>query len=224
MTATLPPHADVRDCRLYRFWVRHPESGERVLGYVGETVRQPMTRLLEHLLDQPWADTIIGWEIDDRVFAGKGAVLEAERFAIETELPLYNVEWNRGNPHRIPPPAAIRQRRARDATKADTPRWEHPADRVAVVSPAPTSRARSAARRRWRPWQKNLLALAIVGLVLWIASLVVLARTGLLHGGAWWQALVGCYSLTVWGWLGFPALDKRSSRRFRIARRRWRGR
>lgn len=223
---TLPPHADVRDCRLYRFRVYHPddmglpaESRRVVIGYIGETVRQPLARLLEHLYDQPWADTIVGWDVDPRVFAGKKAVLRAESIAIYTKRPLYNVEQNTGNGDRIPPPLAIRQRRARDAVKQDAPRWVHPDDRVGE-RPA----RRAAARRRWRPWEKHLLALGIVGAVLTIAGWVGLAHLGKLNGDNWWVAPAAAYGLCVWAWAGFPWFDKTSSRRVRRAVKRWRGR
>ncbi|MDT5151860.1 MAG: hypothetical protein QOI01_3593 [Mycobacterium sp.] len=48
-----------------------------------------------------WADTIIAWEVDAVVYPGKQAVLEAERLAVEVELPLYNYEWNLGNLYRV---------------------------------------------------------------------------------------------------------------------------
>lgn len=94
---------DRRECRLYRFWVRDLRRGssEPVLGYVGETARLPFVRLMEHIYEQPWAGDIVAWEVDERVFAGKAEVLEAERYAIETERPLYNVEHNGRNPRRV---------------------------------------------------------------------------------------------------------------------------
>jgi hypothetical protein len=230
VTATLPPHADVRDCRLYRFRVYHPDdmhldpSQRRiVLGYIGETVRQPLARLLEHLADQPWWDTVVGWDLDPRVFAGKQAVCEAERAAIEWELPLYNVEWNRGNGRRIPPPLAIRQRRARDAAKEGAPRWVHPADRgvaprraAAVVAERP--------QKPWRPWQKRLagwgsgwVGTALAG---WIAELYY-------HLGGWKQtgitAATGSLLLMVWLMCGAPFPVGKWKRRARNLRRRlWR--
>ncbi|MDT5030976.1 MAG: hypothetical protein QOC94_1147 [Actinoplanes sp.] len=97
----MPQVGGLRDCHLYRFWVRYPLTGERVLGHVGETVRLPFERLLEHIYSQPWADTILAWEVDDVGYPGKEAVLEAERLAVERELPLYNYEPNLSNPHRV---------------------------------------------------------------------------------------------------------------------------
>lgn len=157
MTATLSPTADLRDCRLYRFWVEHPITGEEVLGYVGETVRRPFARMMEHVDVQPWIDTVTRWERDPRVFAGKGAVLEAEVQAIRAEMPLYNVRENLDNPHRIPPPTAIRQRRARD-TARKRERWVHPDDRATGGARGSTPIApvrRVPMTRSWSPvWTK----------------------------------------------------------------------
>lgn len=202
MTATLPPHADVRDCRLYRFRVWHPddmhlpaEQRRVVLGYVGETVRQPLVRLLEHLYDQPWADTIVGWDVDPRVFAGKHAVLQAERAAIEKERPLYNVIHNEG-PHRIPPPLAMRQRRIRDRVKPVEVRWVHPDDRGGPPrAPSRPAAPRPPAGKSWRPWQKHTLGVGVA-----------------------WTALTP----RVWCWLGCPTTEKQWKRRWRKARRRLR--
>ena len=167
MTAALPAHADVRDCRLYRFRVYHPhdmhlppDQRRIVLGYVGETARMPLARLLEHIQNQPWADTIVGWDLDPRVFAGKQAVLAAEAAAIEREKPLYNVIGNERNRRRITPPDAMRQRRARDAAKPVGQRWVHPDDRggPARVSSRTAKRPR-VRRRKLPPWQRKLLDL-----------------------------------------------------------------
>lgn len=229
MTATLPPHAAVRDCRLYRFRVYHPddmglpaEQRRVVIGYVGETWRWPLARLLEHVYDQPWADTIVGWDLDPRVFAGKTAVLAAEAAAIRAEKPLYNVKGNEGNRKRIPPPLAIRQRRARDAAKKDAPRWVHPDDRGTGPVAGSRVQARPVARRPWRPWQKRLLALTVTASVLTVLGWIALAYAGRMHGNAWWQVFACCTGATVWAWFGFPWFDKRSDRRVKRAWKRWR--
>jgi hypothetical protein len=231
VTATIPPHADVRDCRLYRFRVYHPddmhlppEQRRVVLGYVGETVRLPLARLIEHLYDQPWADTIVGWEVDPRVFAGKAAVLEAERLAIETEQPLYNVEHNRGNPHRITPPAAIRQRRTRDASKQGTARWVHPDDRGgATRAPAP-ARPRPVVRRRWSSRRKHVTGLAVAWPVVTAAGWVWLAVERLV--GSWQDqaatAAVGALVVTLWVWAGCPVTRRQRRKAWARVRRRMR--
>lgn len=185
MTETLPSYTDLRDCRVYRFWVTHPVSGEVVLGYVGETVRQPFERLLEHLATQPWFDTVVRWEIDDRVFTGKAQVLRAEEAAIRAERPLYNVIKNERNRLRIPPPEAIRQRRARDARRGRE-RWVHPDDRAGSVPVAvrPKAAPKRGARRRWSKQRRRLVvwstAWSVVTLATWITAAVE-------HQGGWKQ-------------------------------------
>jgi hypothetical protein len=170
VTATYPPRTGLRPCRLYRFYVTHPLTGEIVLGYVGETGRQPFERLLEHLATQPWFDTVVRWEVDPQIFYGKDAVLRAEAAAIRAERPLYNVAGNERNRHRIIPPDAIRQRRARDAQQGAA-RWVHPADRDAA-----RSSVRSVPRRPLRRWQKYAIgwasAWAFTTVSCWIFALV----------------------------------------------------
>ncbi|HLL65732.1 MAG TPA: hypothetical protein VK453_08280 [Micromonosporaceae bacterium] len=114
---------DRRGCHVYRFLVRDPRSDyrTRALGYIGETARMPFDRLLEHVREQPWADTIVSWEVDDAVYSGKDAVLAAERAAVEAERPLYNHEWNLDNPDRIEIWKAREQRAARDAVGGRAP-------------------------------------------------------------------------------------------------------
>jgi hypothetical protein len=178
VTAVASQATDLRDCRLYRFWVRHPRTGRRVLGYIGETVRLPFERLMEHVEDQPWADTVVAWEVDDRVFAGKDAVLAAEAAAIRAERPLYNFEENQQNRLRVPIPRAVEQRHARDDA-AGRPRWIPPKQRkpdVAVSRPesAVTGASVSTYRldpRRWRPWQQKLVLWSLA----WIGATAVIA-------------------------------------------------
>lgn len=138
---TMPPPATTgqRDCALYRFWVRHPETGQRVLGYIGETARMPFVRLMEHIQSQPWADTIVGWEVAPAVYPSKQAVWVAEQAAIRAERPLYNIEHNMGNPDRIPPWVAVAQRQARQ------PGWVPPPKGVRVSPQVPRQRNHRAA-------------------------------------------------------------------------------
>jgi hypothetical protein len=221
VTATYPPRADVRECRLYRFYVTDPLTGVEVLGYVGETGRQPSERLLEHLATQPWFDTVVRWEIDPQRYWGKRAVLEAEAAAIRAELPLYNVKGNETNRDRIPPPSAIRQRRARDLQKGAV-RWVHPDDRGGAVRvSAPTRRGRRVGKP-WRPWQKHLLGIGITWKVLAVAALALLGWRHLLDADAALTAWIAALPSGLWGWFGFPGVGKRWRRRFRGARRRFR--
>lgn len=111
--------AGLQACRLYRIYVWDPRTDytTQTLGYIGETLRLPFTRWLEHVYEQPWADTIAALVVDEQVFPSKGAVLAAEEAAVRAERPLFNIEFNMGNPDRIKPweakeQALERQRRA----------------------------------------------------------------------------------------------------------------
>ncbi|HLL69040.1 MAG TPA: hypothetical protein VK453_25495 [Micromonosporaceae bacterium] len=181
--------AGARDCHLYRFYVRDPRTNyqTKTLGYIGETVRAPFARLMEHIKAQPWADTIVGWEVDDAVYAGKDAVLEAERAAVEAERPLYNYEWNLDNPERVEIWKAKEQRAARDAA-AGKQTWQPGERDRAYRAPAPRSApARRPPREprrevlrpptlppRWRRRRNEAAA--------WTAAWLVLAGT------LWWLA------------------------------------
>jgi hypothetical protein len=114
------PHADQRECSLYYIDVLDVTTNYTTvtLGYVGETARLPFVRFLEHLYDQPFGDLIVGKpRIDPRMFAGKAAVLAAERAAVEGLRPQYNDRFNRGNFRRIPVWLACQQRAARDRAR-----------------------------------------------------------------------------------------------------------
>lgn len=109
--------AQAGQCSLYRIiaWNPHDRLRSKWLGYLGETGRMPVERLLEHLrADYPWGDTIVAIEVDDRVWPDKAAVLAAEEAAVRAERPLYNDEYNRDNPLRISYEEQVRQRHARD--------------------------------------------------------------------------------------------------------------
>lgn len=233
MTETMPRRADLRDCRRYRFygWDPRTDYSTKTLIYIGETGRWPFERLMEHVADQPWADTITLWEVDDAIYPGKVAVVEAERQAIEDELPLYNYEFNLGNPHRVEIWRAKEQRWARDDA-ASRPRWRPPVRQArerasgSSTAPRPAPVRRSPVRkpvRRWKPWQRRALGwfTTWAGLVVacWIAALAY-------HLGGWQQT--GSVSAAVWavlfGWImcgcPWPAGSSRRARRWR--RRLWR--
>lgn len=179
------PGVDRRDCALYRFWVRHPVTGLRVLGYIGETARLPFQRLMEHVYDQPWSDTIIGWEVDPITYTGKPAVLAAEKAAIERERPLYNYEFNLSNPNRIEIWRARQQRQARE------PGWQPPVKGTRVPRPRPTPAATSVAGGWVWEWTPQRVTVA-----LWsVAWLVVAVVVG-------WQAASGPVA-TGWDGLAY---------------------
>jgi len=217
MTATLPPRYGLRECRLYRFYVTHPLTGETVLGYVGETGRQPFERLLEHLATKPWFDTVVRWEIDPQVFWGKDAVLAAETAAIRAERPFYNVKGNESNWDRIIPPDAIRQRRARDAQRG-AERWVHPDDRPGAAPRPP--RQPVVVRRPWRPWQKQLLGWGVAWALTTLAGWITLVCNA--DFAVWWQpaaygaAMLPGGLLMLWlllVWVTKPRTRKRLYRR-----------
>lgn len=83
--------------RLYRFY---DEAFD--LLYVGQS-GDAFGRLLQHVQRQPWADEVASWQRDPVVYGSQWAVREAERLAIATEWPRYNVVHNGGNPHRVDP-------------------------------------------------------------------------------------------------------------------------
>lgn len=207
---------DTRDCRLYRFYGLDPRTNytTKTLLYIGETVRQPFDRLLEHLRDQPWFDTVTSWEVDDRVFAGKDAVLAAELAAIQAERPLYNVKGNEENRLRIRPWEAQAQRARRDAEAGRAP-WTPP--RRETVA-APQRRAPRRPRRRvasLRAWQ--------VTAACWVGAWLLLAAMLWDALGGWqvsptvraWTTLLGPLAALSWGtWQG-PKVWRRLKQRLR---------
>jgi hypothetical protein len=219
----MPAGLDVRDCRLYRFWVEHPVTGEEVLGYVGETVRQPFARLMEHVDSQPWMDTVTRWERDPVVYPGKLAVLEAEAAAIRIERPLYNVKGNLDNPERVPPPLAIRQRRARDAEHGK-PRWVHPDDRgLSVSTPVRPVRLVSVPRRWTAVRVKACLWSGV-----WVMTAVAISGALRQHGlfDNWLDrtlfGLAVAPVLLVWSLAGAPITARQWHKvKARIRRRGW---
>lgn len=135
---------DPHDCRLYWFKGRDPH--ERGIGdvmlYIGETAREPFERMMEHVYTKGWKKDITSWGVYPEVYPNKAAVLRAEKAKVEAELPIYNDEWNRGNPWRIPiykqgsaprlrqpfrephrPKSAARQKSKRRTADPAPPRW-----------------------------------------------------------------------------------------------------
>ena len=89
---------------VYAIAVRHPVTGRRVrFGYVGKTRQLPSNRIRQHRDTKPWADTIVGWEVlwASRRCTGVRLWWE-EVWRIVLLRPLYNYQWNRWNPRRIP--------------------------------------------------------------------------------------------------------------------------
>jgi hypothetical protein len=204
-------HPDQRDCALYRIYVLDPRTNYTTtcLGYIGETAREPFIRFMEHLYDQPFGDTIVGKpQVDPRAFAGKGAVLTAERAAVEAERPLYNYEWNQGNPDRIPIPVARRQREERDRARGvPSPTWG-PSCRPSAAS----GRQRGGRPRSYRWLRSRPALLAYLWLVLAVGLWLTAGHRA--HGlaGAKFGA-VGASLLFVAGWVVTPRRRRRRRRR-----------
>lgn len=72
--------------------------------YVGKTSSHPSYRDRQHRAHQVWAGHIVG---DIRVlwigYCGRLTLWAVEIFFIVVKQPLFNVQWNRRNPHRITP-------------------------------------------------------------------------------------------------------------------------
>lgn len=84
------------------------------LGYVGKTRQRVGNRIMQHRQSQPWADLIV----DHRVLWQSAAVTAfglwwREIWYIVTRFPVYNYQWNRLNPRRIPIYRARAERTAR---------------------------------------------------------------------------------------------------------------
>lgn len=192
---TLPAGVVQRDCALYRIWARDPSTNytTTTLGYIGETARQPLVRLMEHLLEQPWSDTIVGWEVDPVVYASKAAVLAAEEAAVVAERPLYNIEFNMGNPDRVPPWEAQEQRLRRDGGRPQRRQRPRVSDRTRPGRGRSRTAPRLAVRRgrgwRVRPFGYALLWLVVAGGLCWTVVDRVGARDGFGLGAAGATAL-----------------------------------
>lgn len=124
---------------IYGFKVTHPDRpGVVTWGYVGQTRQRVSEREGQHRDVQPWADTIVGEWFTDAATGVRyqAVVLEAgewdeaeiddwEQVWIDRLQPLYNVQGNWRNPHRVKPWVAKRQRHARDRA-AGRPLWQPP--------------------------------------------------------------------------------------------------
>lgn len=73
------------------------------LGYVGKTRQRVENRVAQHMKTQPWADLYV----DHRVLWSSSRVTDfglwwREIWYIVTRFPVYNYQWNRWNPRRVP--------------------------------------------------------------------------------------------------------------------------
>lgn len=165
--------AEQRDCALYYVDCLDPATNYTTVlrdAYIGETARDPFTRFMEHLYEQPFGDTIVGKpRVDPRVFRSKDEVWAAEREAVERLRPIYNYEYNLNNPARIPIPEARRQREDRDRLKGiESPTWDK--------SPRAERQTQRPVRERRTPrlsakWRRRR-SRAVVRLAVWAAFAV----------------------------------------------------
>jgi hypothetical protein len=105
LAKTSDPNA-LLDCNLYLIFTRDPwkRTTEVIVGYVGETARQPLDRLLEHIRKQWFARDFRGFLVvmdpqtgEPKVFASKAEVWAEERRLVEEYEPPYNREYNGSN-------------------------------------------------------------------------------------------------------------------------------
>ncbi|WP_213455297.1 hypothetical protein [Rhizomonospora bruguierae] len=177
-TAT-EPATDPRDGHCYRFIVKDPWVGyaSTCVGYIGESIRIPFVRMMEHVLDQWWADTIVAWEVID-TYPSKGSAMAAEEALVRAEMPLYNWEYNGGNPRRIAPSEQKRQAIKRGYVRKAQPMRPHKPRRSAVESAGSPPRAATSPRAR-QPRVRLITERA------WF----------------WWAALWFALAVTVGSWL-----------------------
>jgi hypothetical protein len=85
------------------------------LGYVGKTTQRPYTRRIDqHRRTQPWSDLIVShrvlWSSESVTAFG---LWWREIYYILTRFPVYNYQWNRLNPRRVPVYRAAAERSTR---------------------------------------------------------------------------------------------------------------
>ncbi len=84
------------------------------LGYVGKTTQRPYTRRIDqHLKSQPWSDLIASHHVLWQGVCTPFGLWWREIYYILTRFPVYNYQWNRLNPRRIPVYRAAAERSAR---------------------------------------------------------------------------------------------------------------
>lgn len=165
------PVSDRRRGIVYGFWVVHPLTGQRVLGYVGQTRQALRAREAQHRAEQPWADTIVGPAVVIAEGAWTNGELDAHEVRqIQALRPLYNIDHNRTNPNRILPWDAVAQRQARE------PGWQPPTKNTVRIprqrGPIPSSRVRhrSALARWWARHRRQVIKHGVLWLAMYIAA------------------------------------------------------
>jgi hypothetical protein len=88
------------------------------LGYVGKTRKRPYTkRINEHRRTQPWSDLIISHRVLWTGTCTDFHLWWLEIYYILTRFPVYNYQWNRWNPRRVPVYRARTQRGIRNGLR-----------------------------------------------------------------------------------------------------------
>lgn len=123
---------------IYGVRVIHERTGRVVTaGYIGKTRQRVGDRIDQHLTTKPWRDLVIDHYVIRTGNRVSGWTLWWwEVWAIVSRFPLYNYQWNRHNPRRIPMYIAAERRRS-------------PACRAALAARRQAS-VRQASRRPYR--------------------------------------------------------------------------
>lgn len=97
---------------VYEVRTIHEKRGTNVRGYVGKTRQLVVNRAGQHGQTQPWADLIVGVKtLKAGSFTDLG-LWWAEVWRIVLLWPVYNYEWNRLNPRRVPKYVAAERHRS----------------------------------------------------------------------------------------------------------------
>lgn len=97
-TIQSPPRLDIlpkhKDMPSDETWLYRMFDQEGVLLYIGIS-KDAFARFSQHAKDKPWIGQVARWERES--FATRNAALAAEKSAIKSEFPLYNVVHNEGS-------------------------------------------------------------------------------------------------------------------------------
>lgn len=87
-------------------------------GYIGKTTQRVTARIQQHRTSQPWSDLITSWDVlwESRRVTAFG-LWWREIYYILTRFPVYNYQWNRWNPRRVPKYRALIERGKRNGLR-----------------------------------------------------------------------------------------------------------
>lgn len=104
---------------IYEIRTRKSRDTDRThRGYVGKTRQRVENRVTQHRLVQHWSDLIVSHHVlwsSTRVTAF--GLWWREIYYILTRFPVYNYQWNRWNPRRVPVYRARAERGARNGVR-----------------------------------------------------------------------------------------------------------